>query len=73
MNPVIGFVLGLVVTMGVVFLVLLYLRNPLQVILNDLCGTNERARFWTAFSNTVVFPERSFSIGPGSSAGGWRN
>jgi hypothetical protein len=55
MNPVIGFVFGLIVTMGVVFLVLLYLRNPLQAILKDLCGTDERARFWTAFSNTVVF------------------
>jgi hypothetical protein len=55
MNPVIGFVFGLIVTMGVVFVVLLYLRNPLQAILKDLCGTDERARFWTAFSNTVVF------------------
>jgi len=41
--------------MGVVFLALLYLRNPLQVVLTDLCGTVERAKFWTAFSNITLF------------------
>jgi hypothetical protein len=55
MSPVIAFGTGLAVTMGVVFLALLYLRSPLQVILTDLCGTVERARFWTAFSNTTLF------------------
>jgi len=55
MSPEIAFVVGLIVTMGIVFLALLYLRNPLQVILADLCGTVERARFWTAFSNIIVF------------------
>ena len=55
MNPVTAFVAGLAVTVLIVFLVLLYLRNPLQVILTDLCGTVERARFWTAFSNITLF------------------
>jgi hypothetical protein len=55
MSPVIAFGTGLTVTMGVVFLALLYLRSPLQVILTDLCGTVERARFWTAFSNITLF------------------
>jgi hypothetical protein len=55
MSPVIAFIVGLAMTMGGVFLVLLYLRNPLQVILIDLCGTGERARFWTAFSNITLF------------------
>jgi hypothetical protein len=55
MSPVIAFVVGLTVTMGVVFLVLLYLQKPLQAILTDLCGTGERARFWTAFSNIALF------------------
>lgn len=55
MNPVTAFVVGMAVTMGVVFLVLFYLKNPLQVILTDLCGTAERARFWTAFSNITLF------------------
>ncbi len=55
MNAVTGFVFGFAMTMGTVFLVLLYLRNPLQVILTDLCGTADRARFWTAFSNVTMF------------------
>jgi hypothetical protein len=55
MTPAIVFLCGLTVTMGVVFLVLLYLRSPLQVILTDLCGTAERAHFWTAFSNITLF------------------
>jgi len=55
MNPVIAFGTGLAVTIGVVLLALLYLRSPLQVILTDLCGTVERARFWTAFSNITLF------------------
>jgi hypothetical protein len=55
MSPVIAFGTGLAVTMGVVFLALLYLRSPLKIILTDLCGTVERARFWTAFSNITLF------------------
>jgi hypothetical protein len=55
MNAVTAFVFGLAMTMGTVFLVLLYLRKPLQAILLDLCGTAERARFWTAFSNVTMF------------------
>jgi hypothetical protein len=55
MSPVIAFIVGLLLTMGLVFLALLYLRNPLQAILTDLCGTVERARFWTAFSNITLF------------------
>lgn len=55
MNSVSIFLVGLTLTMGVVFLSLLYLRKPLQVILTDLCGTTDRARFWTAFSNVTLF------------------
>jgi hypothetical protein len=55
MIPVKAFLAGLGLTMGVVFLVLLYLRRPLQCILTDLCGTVDRARFWTAFSNITLF------------------
>jgi hypothetical protein len=55
MSPVTAFCTGLVATMGVVFLALLYLRSPLQAILTDLCGTVERARFWTTFSNITLF------------------
>jgi hypothetical protein len=55
MNAVIAYLGGLATTMGVVFVALLYLRNPLQVVLTDLCGTTDRARFWTAFSNVTLF------------------
>jgi hypothetical protein len=55
MTPVIIFLIGLVLTTGIVFLALLYLRSSLQAILVDLCGTGERARFWTAFSNITLF------------------
>ena len=55
MSPVTAFLLGLALTMGTVSLALFYLRGPLQVILTDLCGTVERARFWTAFSNITLF------------------
>jgi hypothetical protein len=55
MSPVMAFTVGLILTMGVVVLVVLYLRNPLQILLTDLCGTGERARFWTAFSNIILF------------------
>jgi len=55
MNVAIVFLAGLATTMGVVFVALLYLRNPLQKILTDLCGTAERAHFWTVFSNITLF------------------
>jgi hypothetical protein len=55
MNAVIVFLVGLAITVGVVFVALLYLRNPLQTILTDLCGSTDRARFWTAFSNVTLF------------------
>ena len=31
-----------------------YLKPHLQRILIDLCGTADRARFWTAFSNITL-------------------
>jgi hypothetical protein len=55
MNAVTIFLVGLALTMSVVILALLYLRKPLQIILTELCGTTDRARFWTAFSNVTLF------------------
>jgi hypothetical protein len=55
MSAVAVYLSGLVVTMGVVSFALRYLRNPLEVILTDLCGTNDRARFWMSFSNVILF------------------
>jgi len=31
-----------------------YLRPFLRKVLTDLCGTEERAQFWTAFSNILL-------------------
>jgi len=55
MNPVTAFLVGIALTSGTVFLALLYLRGPLQLILTDLCGSAVRARFWVAFSNLTLF------------------
>jgi hypothetical protein len=49
------FVIGLVVTMAASALTLGYLRHSLRRILVDLCGTEDRAAFWLAFSNVTLF------------------
>ncbi len=54
MNPSIFFGIGLTLTLLSAFLVVFYLRSRLDPILVDLCGTLERARFWTSFSNVTL-------------------
>lgn len=54
MNPSTVFAIGLTITLVSAFLVVLYLRSRLDPILVDLCGTPERARFWTSFSNVTL-------------------
>lgn len=48
------FLLGGGTTVVVSFLAVAYLRPHLKRILLDLCGTEERAGFWTAFSNVTL-------------------
>lgn len=48
------FLIGLAITIVSVLLVVFYLRTHLKAILVDLCGTAERAEFWTAFSNIAL-------------------
>jgi len=48
------FLTGLVITIAICLLVVVYLRNHLERILIDLCGTTERAKFWTVFSNVML-------------------
>lgn len=55
MNAAWLFVCGLVVTMTASALTLAYLRHSLRRILVDLCGTDDRAAFWLAFSNVTLF------------------
>ena len=48
------FLLGLALTAGSSLIVVWHLRSHLRAILVDLCGTQERADFWTAFSNVTL-------------------
>ena len=54
MNPVITFLLEAVLTLVASVFIVGYLRPYLHRILVDLCGTEERAQFWTAFSNILL-------------------
>jgi hypothetical protein len=56
MNAAWLFVSGLIVTMATSALTLAYLRHSLRRILVDLCGTEDRAAFWLAFSSVTLFP-----------------
>ena len=49
------FLVGLGLTVAACLAVVLYLRPHLQRILLDLCGTQDRAAFWTAFSMVTLF------------------
>jgi len=49
------FLLGSAIAMGIVLVVIWYLRKPLEAILTELCGKTERARFWSAFSHVTLF------------------
>ena len=48
------FALGSLATLAIGAAVVLYLRRPLRNILVELCGNEERAEFWAAFSAVVV-------------------
>ncbi|MGB0035335.1 MAG: hypothetical protein WBP79_07670 [Candidatus Acidiferrales bacterium] len=45
---------GLFVTAAASILVVSYLHGPLLKLLEDLCGTDDRAKFWLAFSNVTL-------------------
>jgi uncharacterized membrane protein len=48
------FLIGLAITLASALVVVMYLRRPLKTILDELCGTVERAEFWLAFSNVTL-------------------
>lgn len=54
MNNIISFLVQMALTLAIVFLVVKYLHPYLKKILAELCGTEERAQFWTAFSNILL-------------------
>ena len=54
MSEVMSFVVGMAITLLISMLVVVYLRPHLRRILLDLCETEDRANFWTAFTNVTV-------------------
>lgn len=54
MNTIITFLLEIILTLIVSVLIVGYLRLFLKKVLLDLCGTEDRAQFWTAFSNILL-------------------
>ena len=54
MNTVLFFIIEVVLTIVIATLLVRYLRPFLRKILTDLCGTEGRAEFWTAFSNIIL-------------------
>lgn len=54
MNAIFFFLLEVILTLAICMLVFRYLRPFLNRILVDLCGTEDRAQFWTVFSNIIL-------------------
>jgi hypothetical protein len=54
MSPTGVFLLDLVLTVIFSIGLLSYLNKHLRILLVELCGTAERARFWLAFSNVAL-------------------
>lgn len=54
MNTILSFAIEVALTIIIAALLVGYLRPFLRKILIDLCGTEERAQFWTAFSNIFL-------------------
>jgi hypothetical protein len=54
MNAILSFVVEVVITVVLSAMIVAYLRPFLQRVLTDLCGTEDRARFWTAFSSILL-------------------
>jgi len=54
MNTIVFFLIQTILTLVLVVLITGYLRPFLGKVLVDLCGTEERAQFWTAFSNILL-------------------
>jgi hypothetical protein len=54
MSPVILFIVGVAAAASLAIGVVAYLKPHLQAVLVDLCGTEVRAAFWTAFSTIAI-------------------
>jgi hypothetical protein len=54
MNAILAFLVEVALTLVLAMLLARYLHPYLIKILVDLCGTEDRARFWSAFSNILL-------------------
>lgn len=54
MNSIVSFLLQILLTIVLTSLIVIYIRPHLRKALTDLCGTEERAQFWTVFSNVLL-------------------
>jgi hypothetical protein len=54
MNTISAFAIEVIATLTICALTFHYMRPFLKRILADLCGTEERAQFWTVFSNILL-------------------
>ncbi|MBI3739657.1 MAG: hypothetical protein HY258_11470 [Chloroflexi bacterium] len=54
MNIIASFLIEIAVTLLICSLIIAYLRPHLLRVLVDLCGTEDRARFWTVFSTILL-------------------
>ncbi|MBI2332890.1 MAG: hypothetical protein HYU84_12160 [Chloroflexi bacterium] len=54
MNTIFSFIIQVFLTITLTSLIARYIRPYLSKVLIDLCGTEERAQFWTVFSNVLL-------------------
>ena len=54
MNQITSYLISLAVTLTTSIFVTLLLRGALRRVLVDLCGTQDRAHFWTMFSMVML-------------------
>ncbi len=54
MNTFVAFGFELLVTLLMGFVLMVYLRPSLYRVLVDLCGGEDRARFWLAFATVLL-------------------
>ncbi len=54
MVPYYSFLIEIALTVLISFGLVRYLQSHLKHILHELCGTQERAHFWSAFSNLLL-------------------
>jgi uncharacterized membrane protein YhaH (DUF805 family) len=54
MNTILFFLLEVILTLTICIFIVRYLRPFLSRILVDLCGTEERAQFWSVFSSIIL-------------------